>query len=148
MKYTLKEIEKMLSEISPWPWFKTGINADCSYRVKDNRGIELNTHWEGSAFFENDAKFIALSPEIISDLVEEYKDSKELVISQAQAMSSLISNLDNLKEENKRLREALEFYADSGGSTQWDGAPEIARKALIINTKENENPEGCKKCCS
>ena len=134
MKHTIEEIEKMLSEISPWPWFKTGINADCSYRVKDNRGIELNTHWEGSAFFENDAKFIALSPEIISDLVEEYKDSKELVISQAQAMSGLLCNLDNLKEENKRLREALENVIKFSETRYPDDAINnmltIARKAL------------------
>lgn len=116
MKRTLEEIEKMLSEISPWPWhFKySDINGVLvSLESKNDFGtLSKITICDFSSYSYNDHKrdnirFIKNSPEVISDLVEEVKRLKpySIVAFQSQEMAK------ETAEENKRLREVLNQIA-------------------------------------
>lgn len=152
MKHTLEEIEKMLSEISPWPWgygFNDGVNiivlphsaTEGSLGVapvpKDGDEIYCSPYYgqaPGGDFKhtplsllqqDENAKFIAASPQIIFDLVNECRNNEGLKLELKQLRKTLGEIKEDFiitkilqeeakqyNEENQILRKALKFYAN------------------------------------
>lgn len=87
MTYTIEEIKKMLEGISPWPWEYEKPNkklGDTEHIVKcqkTNEWVCYNTAFTSDSCrekrFEIDISFIAKSPQIISELVEEVEKLRE-----------------------------------------------------------------------
>lgn len=118
---THKEIREMLDRISSWPWFKElqeedDYNAEYLLVHNDLKGNLESVICELS-FCEreeklNDADFIAKAPEIVDLLLKE-KETCLRVISNYEKEAKVYTNQnDKLKQQNKMMREVLEFYAN------------------------------------
>lgn len=116
MKHTLEEIKKMLAEISPWPWETAGLDSrivghpDTVAVKMEGAIIDWIAHMQGSNCpnYRKDAQFIASSPQIISDLVQDLDTAKiflirflkvwdELKPGRRTLPSELIQNIEGLR---------------------------------------------------
>ena len=86
----------------------------------------LELSFENSRYFhfvcDQNLKIIRLEAEN-ARLVDEFKEYREAARSEAE-------EVNELQTENKKLREALEFYANNEGSLWSDAGGAIAREAL------------------
>jgi hypothetical protein len=152
-----KEIKEALEKVSPSPWSwrrkKREKNeedgfylGDLNHWFDDRNGLTVldvhnNKHGmpEISAWNERDARLIANAPtwllhqqELIEQLQQQIGEGANLVLEGMVLIEVLEKKLEHQAEENKRLREALEWYADHRNHPPFwvhDGG-EKARQAL------------------
>lgn len=128
MKHTLEEIEKMLADISPWPWevkeYQDSPDKFPFWCIESKEKGEFGTtiivdgNHDDSPIARNTDAFIASSPQIISDLVEEVKELKEALgrnitpdqlakDTRAYFEAGYKNAEDKYLEENKRLMDKI-----------------------------------------
>lgn len=85
--YTIEEIEKILTEISPWPYKRSKTYEVCHVSLEEDQSYGMliphcDVFGENK---ENDSTFFTAAPEIIRFLLDELKE-KERLLEVAQKM--------------------------------------------------------------
>ena len=130
----------------------------------EESGVQIGTTWEhgqlkvgvpvvttahgvgGTTIYinQNNAEFIAHAREDVPALIAEVEWLREAIDRKNEIHDALNRDYVKLRDENERLREALEFYADKANYSYSDiSSPEIladygrkARKALAGESNE------------
>ena len=138
----LTEIKKMLEEISPWPWsyidWPAKIPDAKSFNILNEYGhgiLNITDYVDSLASAENNASFIANSPEIISQLVSEVerleKENSQLKLDLLTAQAQADGEYDeSLKKEELAL--ALKDNACISAIAQVGGDPAIVGEMLEL----------------
>ena len=108
----IKQARELLEKCSEGPWSRNfRINGDCSYKIRDGHGIDLQTHFDGG-LFPGDCDFIAFARNnmaaILDDLESKTNETNELIVALCQGQTLVAE----LRDDIERLRDALKFYAD------------------------------------
>jgi hypothetical protein len=117
-----KEIKEALEKATPGPWIRMGARV---YPRESNRYAEDEICWGNSIpnahLFANAPTWILHQQELIEQLRTEILDQRKLFHDNAYRLAKLSEDayirelrdqVEQQAEENKQLKEALEFYAD------------------------------------
>lgn len=106
-KFEHSEIEKMLTEISPWPW-SFNLQANISNKYGSEIFVSVET--------DQDGQFIAQSPQIISQLLEEVKGLEEALDARDVVINALSAKVDYY--ESTVFTEGLSIIPSYGEPTE------------------------------
>lgn len=107
-KFEHSEIEKMLTEISPWPWEAVEVGVEEYFLGQPDGGGGYNHFTDLGDIIEVDADFIAHSPQIISQLLEEVKGLETMCSLWSERNLEQVKKIEEQDQQIQILKEAME----------------------------------------